>query len=1062
MPGESDITIEVVVETPVELTIVDESPIIIELGETGPAGSDGIVTSIEPGDNITVDDTDPAHPIVSAEVPVLSVNGEIGDVVLTQDDVGDGASFKQYSSADKTKLAGIEALADVTDATNVAVAGAFMKAVDDTDDITVGATNKFATATEKTKLGFIAVTQAVNLDTMESDIANKQPLDSDLTAIATLDSSTSGAIASDGAGWVKKTYAQFKTALGLVKADVGLGNVDNTSDLNKPISTATQTALNLKKTDSMSTNKLLGRGTAGTGVIEEITLGTNLSLAGTTLNATGSGGSDWGDIGGDINDQTDLIALFDTKLESVVAGTNVTIDDTDPLNPIINASGGSGSPGGSDTEVQFNDSGAFGGHPALTFDKTNSTTHVDILNVDVVNSDFIITGDGTAGTASSTPSIALGVEVGGNENAHIEINSPENGVAYIDLTTVNEDYKMRIGWFDADDELRFILGNNNVPLTLTGDNTALINGGTGSGSTLEVNGSTDSSTYNVGGSQFIDSNKDITANDITGTGDISGANLSGTNTGDQDLSGLQPLDSDLTAIAGLSPSNDDFLQRKAGAWTNRTVAQVKTDLGLTGSNSGDVTLAGTPDYITISGQVITRNKLDPADDLNTFASSVLAGLLTDETGTDKVVFNTSPGFATAANPISSDGATLGTVSLPWSDLFLASGAIINFANANVNIAHTTGFLTVSQDLRITTVGTNVASVPTLGSSSILTNKTLTTPTIASFTNATHDHSNAAGGGNIPQASVTNLVTDLGNKQPLDSDLTTIAGLTATTDNVMQAKAGAWASRTLAQLMTDLAALGTTFQPLDSDLTTIAGLTATTNNFMVASGSAWASRTPTQAIAHLGLDADIATLVLPASTTISTYGASLIDDADASTARTTLGLIIGTNVQAWDADLDTIAGLTATTNNFLVSVSSAWASRTPAQVKTTLSLDNVDNTSNATERAATATLTNKRVTKRRVTVNAPGATPTTNTDNCDIAIFTGLNAAITSMTTNLSGTPIEGDTIEFWFTDNGTARAITWGASFVATTVALPTTTVISTRLRVKFEYSTAWDLVSVV
>jgi hypothetical protein len=32
----------------------------------------------------------------------------------------------------------------------------------------------------------------------------------------------------------------------LVKADVALGNVDNTSDANKPISTATQTALNLK------------------------------------------------------------------------------------------------------------------------------------------------------------------------------------------------------------------------------------------------------------------------------------------------------------------------------------------------------------------------------------------------------------------------------------------------------------------------------------------------------------------------------------------------------------------------------------------------------------------------------------------------------------------------------------------------------------------------------------------------------------------------------------------------------------------------------------------------
>src|SRR5690606_8529393 len=56
------------------------------------------------------------------------------------------------------------------------------------------------------------------------------------------------------------------------------------------------------------------------------------------------------------------------------------------------------------------------------------------------------------------------------------------------------------------------------------------------------------------------------------------------------------------------------------------------------------------------------------------------------------------------------------------------------------------------------------------------------------------------------------------------------------------------------------------QPLDSDLTTIAGLTPTTNNFMVANSSAWASRTPTQAIAHLGLDADIATLALPANTT----------------------------------------------------------------------------------------------------------------------------------------------------------------------------------------------------
>lgn len=40
-------------------------------------------------------------------------------------------------------------------------------------------------------------------------------------------------------------------------------------------------------------------------------------------------------------------------------------------------------------------------------------------------------------------------------------------------------------------------------------------------------------------------------------------------------------------------------------------------------------------------------------------------------------------------------------------------------------------------------------------------------------------------------------------QPLDPDLTTIAGLTATTDNFIQAKASAWASRTLVQVAADL-------------------------------------------------------------------------------------------------------------------------------------------------------------------------------------------------------------------------------------------------------------------
>ena len=45
----------------------------------------------------------------------------------------------------------------------------------------------------------------------------------------------------------KTTQSVFKTLLNLSKADVGLSNIDNTSDLNKPISTATQNALNGKQ-----------------------------------------------------------------------------------------------------------------------------------------------------------------------------------------------------------------------------------------------------------------------------------------------------------------------------------------------------------------------------------------------------------------------------------------------------------------------------------------------------------------------------------------------------------------------------------------------------------------------------------------------------------------------------------------------------------------------------------------------------------------------------------------------------------------------------------------------
>lgn len=77
----------------------------------------------------------------------------------------------------------------------------------------------------------------------------------------------------------------------ITKANVGLGNVDNTSDSNKPISTATQTALNAKGIGTV-TSVVAGTGLNGgtitsTGTISLPNVGTAASYGGLTTDAQG-------------------------------------------------------------------------------------------------------------------------------------------------------------------------------------------------------------------------------------------------------------------------------------------------------------------------------------------------------------------------------------------------------------------------------------------------------------------------------------------------------------------------------------------------------------------------------------------------------------------------------------------------------------------------------------------------------------------------------------------------------------------------------------------------------
>lgn len=154
-----------------------------------------------------------------------------------------------------------------------------------------------------------------------------------------------------------------------------------------------------------------------------------------------------------------------------------------------------------------------------------------------------------------------------------------------------------------------------------------------------------------------------------------------------------------------------------GFWTAATGdLGPKTNVNMTfNSNTGVATFAST---------VLTTTDINggTVDGVTIGGSS--AGAITGTT----ITVNTN------LVPDANDGAGLGISGTAFSDLFLASGAVIDFAAGNAVITHSSGILTVSTgDLRVTTAGTNSASVVTVGGTQTLTAKTLTSPAITTAT-----------------------------------------------------------------------------------------------------------------------------------------------------------------------------------------------------------------------------------------------------------------------------------------------------------------------------------------
>lgn len=190
------------------------------------AGVDTGVMTVVAGNNVTVDNTDPSNPVVSAAdaptPPVTSVNGSTGDVVLTGDDI------------------------ESSNGSGVPISN------------------------ELNNLG----SSIVSLTTTVNQKANQ----SDLTAHT----------------------SNTNNPHSVTKSQVGLGNVDNTSDADKPISTATQNALNLKLDASrvlQGTGFPNGVVTAPVGTIYVDTAVTN--GASSWIKKSGTGNTGWVVLEGD-------------------------------------------------------------------------------------------------------------------------------------------------------------------------------------------------------------------------------------------------------------------------------------------------------------------------------------------------------------------------------------------------------------------------------------------------------------------------------------------------------------------------------------------------------------------------------------------------------------------------------------------------------------------------------------------------------------------------------------------------------------------------------------------